>query len=294
MDKEVLREIWHGQLPLCFKLHDDDVSGMHRPDPYYMMVSRVTYFPLVWDRVVKYFSRFMDQSKQPQSNNNIWLDFDGQPVRLQYPIGMSWDLLGSSCDLPWNLILHFSDFPAKELVRCNTKASIETNFFSNIKEADALKHKGSVIKNLEKKYHNQLWLGLLNDKFDQFWLINNKLMERIQNKLFRYIPFRLYFPDYTYVQKTIEPTEIDTTMLDLIKLCFKNRMHDLIVNYTKMSSTDGEKEDEIDVNMFKYRFISHGTEIPFDTPLQWLSEHLSYPDNFLHICAVIKEKIEYQ
>lgn len=26
-----------------------------------------------------------------------------------------------------------------------------------------------------------------------------------------------------------------------------------------------------------------------ETPLQWLSEHLSYPDNFLHICLLTQD-----
>lgn len=365
MDKEVLREIWHGQLPLCFKLHPDDVSGMHRPEPYYMMVSRVTYFPLVLDRVVKYFNRFMDQNKQ--AINDMWLDYDGQPIKWQHPIGLSWDLFGSSYDLPWRLILHFSDFPAKELLRCNTKASIETNFMSSIKEADALKHKGAVIKNMVKKDHNQLWSSLVNDKFDQFWLINKRLMERTDNELFRYIPSRIYLPDYTYIQKVIRPcttekpifqltekpspemtnlpptplvfdyetdivmnkshkcshsssTDSDTnrtnmqnhrcsTMLDLIQVSFTNRMNDLLLSRPARDSDDDRADEPsvsidkcprepaknlIDVRLFRYRFMSHGIEIPFDTPLQWLSEHFSYPDNFLHICAVVKENTEYQ
>ena len=29
---------------------------------------------------------------------------------------------------------------------------------------------------------------------------------------------------------------------------------------------------------------THGIVIPIDAPLQWLSEHMSYPDNFLHVC----------
>ncbi len=36
----------------------------------------------------------------------------------------------------------------------------------------------------------------------------------------------------------------------------------------------------------------HGTEVPGVTPLQWLSEHFSYPDNFLHICIVPKDTPE--
>lgn len=382
MDKEVLREIWHGQLPLCFKMHPDDVIGMHRPEPYYMMVPRISYFPIVLDRVIKYFNRFMDQKKL--ASNDMWLDYDGQPIKWQHPIGLSWDLFGSHYDLPWRLILHFSEFPTTELVRCNTKASIETNFVSSIKEADTLKHKGAVVMNMSKKELNQVWSSLVNNKFDQFWIINEKLMKRTDNELFRYIPFRLYLPDYTYVQKSIRPCTIErhkfsitekelpssdrdsqylssasivheyntdlshklnishkcshlssessesdgtsraniemkhrcTTMLDLIHISFMNRLNDLIIsaspsprdvavrnfevkNKDDLSNTDATKGTEssdelIDVKMFKYRFVTHGVEVPFDTPLQWLSEHFSYPDNFLHICAVVKEDINGQ
>lgn len=343
MDKEVLRDIWHGQLPLCFRLHQDDVIGMHRPEPYYMMVPRITYFPIVLDRVVKYFNRFMDKN----SSDEMWLDYDGQPIKWQHPIGLSWDLFGSNYDLPWRLILHFSDFPSKDLVKCNTKNSIKTLFMSSIKEADALKHKGSVTKNMLEKDQNLLWSSLVNDKFEQFWSVNKRLMDKVDNELYRYIPFRLYFPDYTYIQKAIRPCTLEklifrcsdnvdsdnksahqmygnldtilgkshkcshssseieeakkfklkhrcSTMLDLIQTSFTNRLGDLL---NEKNEGDRQKNDQqfndgelIDVRLFRYRFLAHGIEIPFDTPLQWLSEHLSYPDNFLHICAVIKNE----
>ena len=32
--------------------------------------------------------------------------------------------------------------------------------------------------------------------------------------------------------------------------------------------------------------LIHGIVVEHETPLQWLSEHLSYPDNFLHICIL--------
>lgn len=31
---------------------------------------------------------------------------------------------------------------------------------------------------------------------------------------------------------------------------------------------------------------THGIIPPLETPLQWMSEHLSYPDNFLHLIVV--------
>ena len=48
---------------------------------------------------------------------------------------------------------------------------------SSLKEADQLKHNGKVVSMMQKKDHNQLWLGLTSDKFDQFWAINRLLLE---------------------------------------------------------------------------------------------------------------------
>lgn len=36
----------------------------------------------------------------------------------------------------------------------------------------------------------------------------------------------------------------------------------------------------------RYQVVIHSIEPLLETPLQWLSEHLSHPDNFLHICVV--------
>lgn len=336
INTEIHREIWQGRLPLCFRLNQDDVIGIHPPEPYFMMASRKTYFPLVLDRVIKYFIRFVDQTKEV--TQDMWLDFEGQPIKWHLPIGLSWDLYGTIDDLPWKLILHFSDFPSDELVRCNNKTSIESNFMSTIKEADGLKHKGSVMRNLVKKECNQLWSGLMNDKFDQFWQVNKKLMEKCDNELFKSIPFRLYLPDCTYIQKIIKPlatephifsagydmmkqhddTELEqlnetevikfvypinenkgktsdgeslrwSTILDLVQICFKDRLNDLLVDFKTIEHKESN-DKLLHVRNFRFKFITHGIELPLDAPLQWLSENLSYPDNFLNICAVFKDR----
>ena len=41
-DREVLREIWDGRLPVCFNLSSDEVVTMEHPEPYY--VSRYSPF----------------------------------------------------------------------------------------------------------------------------------------------------------------------------------------------------------------------------------------------------------
>lgn len=50
-DREVLREIWEGKLPVCFQIHPEEVYALQAPDPFYLMVPRLSYFPLVTDKV---------------------------------------------------------------------------------------------------------------------------------------------------------------------------------------------------------------------------------------------------
>lgn len=50
-DREILREIWEGKLPICFRLDPEEVYELQQPDPFYLMVPRLSYFPLVIDKV---------------------------------------------------------------------------------------------------------------------------------------------------------------------------------------------------------------------------------------------------
>lgn len=45
------------------------------------------------------------------------------------------------------------------------RETVEAHFMSCLKEADVLKHRGQIVSNMQKKDHNQLWLGLQNGEF---------------------------------------------------------------------------------------------------------------------------------
>lgn len=50
---------------------------------------------------------------------------------------------------------------------------VEAHFMSTVKEADVLKHRGQVMSTMQKKDHNQLWLGLQNGNkkdFRNIWI----------------------------------------------------------------------------------------------------------------------------
>ncbi|KAJ8984732.1 hypothetical protein NQ317_004997 [Molorchus minor] len=165
--------------------------------------------------------------------------------------------------LPWNLTVHFDKFPEAEVYKFSNKEMVESYFMSCLKEADVLKHRGQIASSMQKKDHNQLWMGLQNDKFDQFWSVNRKLMDcPSEFDHFKYIPFRCYIDD-GYTQILVKPVTEDgrkKTLQDLLNEMFPGRSN--------------------------VKIKTHGMYPPLETPLQWLSEHLSYPDNFLHLCVV--------
>nr|CAD7576165.1 unnamed protein product [Timema californicum] len=257
-DREVLREIWEGRLPICFQLDSEEVYDLQAPDPYYLMVPRLSYFPLVTDKIRKHFIRHVHPDKQEAE---MWLDYNGQPLKWwrcqsgidatncvswhsdwqrcqmchaplgsvlcnwqHYPIGVLFDMyVTTDLQLPWNITVHFDKFPEDELLHCPSRDAVESHFMACVKEADVLKHRSQVVSNMQKKDHNQLWLGLQNDKFDQFWAVNRKLMEASADEAFKYIPFRCYHGDEAFVQRLVRPVTEEghrKTLKDLVHEVF--------------------------------------------------------------------------
>ncbi|XP_041350590.1 autophagy protein 5-like [Gigantopelta aegis] len=268
-DREILREVWDGRVPVCFTLADEEVQTVETPDSFYLLVPRQSYFPLVTDKVVRYLSKWVKEEDQQE----MWLEYENQPLKWHYPIGVLFDLYGADASLPWNIKVHFQDFPEDELLHCSCLKAVESHFMSVLKESDVLKHRGQVMNNMQKKDHKQLWMGLQNDKFEQFWSVNKKLMEMTTEDSFKYIPFRIYQQEKPMIQKLFSPIDV---MGNTLTLC------DLLA----FALADVYTED------FKHenRFIIQGIETPVQTPILWLSQHFSYPDNFLHICVVNKNK----
>ncbi|CAM4925853.1 unnamed protein product [Rotaria socialis] len=295
-DKEITRELWQSHLPVCFILADEDKNKMNRsesPEPLYLMLARHSYFPCFIEKIHRYYCNYFKNDPNDTTNNmnlaNLWLEYESIPLKWHYPIGVLYDLYVSSLSsisshVPWQIIVHLSKFPEGEIIRFPDKESIEAHFMSTIKEADALKHRGQIIEDMQKRDHQQLWNSLLQDRYDGFWKINNKLMTYTDNlQYFRYIPFRIHILDKPFIHKLFSPFNVEeekwTTLNDLLQFTLNHEAHcEQIANEKKIFNT----------NINDYRVIIHGIQPSLQSPVQWLSEHFSYPDNFLHICLIEK------
>ena len=52
-DKQVLREVWEGKLPLCITIASDEVNSIDPLEKIYVMAPRQSYLPLCCERVAE-------------------------------------------------------------------------------------------------------------------------------------------------------------------------------------------------------------------------------------------------
>lgn len=112
-DREVLKVIWEGKIPVKFVADID--RDMQDQDCFFLMVPRVSYFPLVTDKVKKHFQRFIE------SEDEVWFSYNEIPLKWHIPIGLLFDLLVTDDALPWQITVNFKKYPEDVLFKCPNK-----------------------------------------------------------------------------------------------------------------------------------------------------------------------------
>jgi len=267
-DREIVRAVWEGKIPVKFVLADSEIISLEKPQPFYIMMNRVFYITQVSDKIQRHFIEYINKKELDE----VWFEYNGCKLKWHYPIGLLYDLLASEDSLPWVVTVHLTNFPGNELLR--NSASLETlqsYFIMCVKEADALRHRSQVMSNLQKSDYNKLWFGFKDANFDQFWSVNRRLIERLYDEPFKYIPFRIYDAELNYKTKLVSPVSYDTAEVTTLGLLLKQVLPE--VTYNRIVKN-------------QLSILIHGLDVKLDVPVQWLSENLSYPDNFLHIALV--------
>jgi autophagy-related protein 5 len=207
-DEGVRRELWDGKIPVCFKLDEDEITMSIRgdrvaPQPCYMMIPRVSYLPLVYEKLDKLYSRAAGR----QAEDEVWVSAEATPLKWHYPVGVLYDLYGRGQNLPWEITVHFRNFPGDILLHCESKEAVEAHFKSKLKEADFVKHKSEVIQKLTAQEFGQIWKGFSENNYDEFWTVNKKMMlsTRSEHDPFRSIPFCIYQDGKTLFQRLLPP-----------------------------------------------------------------------------------------
>ena len=106
-----------------------------------------------------------------------------------------------------------------------------------------------------------------SDNYTKFWNINAQLVGLDNPASVKGIPFRIYLKDLPVVQKVFAPVNASGKM---------ETLEVLLREVTPQLFEAGKVP----------KLLIHGISPSLATPLAWLGENMSYPDNFLHIIVL--------
>jgi autophagy-related protein 5 len=238
-----------------------------------MNISRSTYFTLVTDPIKQYF-----QASVPAINDEMWFETDSRiPLKWHIPVGVLYDLYGNE-ELPWSLIVHFQSFPTARLLRCPNIQTIQSHFNNSVKEANYLKH-GDIkkINTLSLQESENLWQGLINNGFTLFWK-SNELLTADKEQM-KSVPVRVCRQDRPFTQDPVPAMDTATGREMTLGAFLKSKFPELV----KETATKDNYVTDCAV-------IVQGVRPPLNTPLVWLANNLSHPDNFVYISLVPTQK----
>jgi len=278
--ENVRERVFKGSVPIKFILSEDEKSKIPETIDYelayFTNIPRCSYLPIYTYEIANYFI----QRNIVDNSDNIWYSCNDVPLKWHYAVGLLYDIFNNSNSnqskdsenpensfLPWEVTVHFSDFPKNKLLKFKSIDTLKDTYFTTLKESDYMRYgNANKVMCLSLDDQSLLWDSLCNLSFKDFWSINSKLLV---NTPWSNISARIYFNNTVIQERFAEVNEENITLKDLITSWCPEVLND-----------NNNNED--------YSIILHGLNIPLDTPLLWLGQYLSYPDNWLHI--VIKQK----
>lgn len=183
-----------------------------------------------------------------------------------YPVGVLFDLLSDN-ELPWSITVHFQNFPTDQLLRLSNSGTSNTRsyFMNSLKESTYVKQNGiKVINDFGIKESDSIWEGLYDGHFEKFFNVSNLIVQQTNQ-----IPVRILRPNFPIMQYPCEWKNSATGEMVTLGQA---------LNSCKLGLNLDSPESEI---------LVQGIRPPMETPLFWMSQHLSHPDGFLYI--VIKD-----
>ncbi|KAG0359608.1 autophagy protein Apg5-domain-containing protein [Gamsiella multidivaricata] len=279
----IAKVIWDGSIPIQFTWDKAEAAavGSNAVESFFYEASRCSYFSLLTSHVRKHF---VDMALHFIGDDaEVWYDYEGTPLKWHYPIGLLYDIHGLQASsgrgmngslLPWKITVHFQNFPADKLIKSQAVDSCQDYFMSMIKEADYLRN-GSTKKvmNMSKSDQTQLWDGLWSNNYDRFWGMNHKLMLN-DGVMARSLPIRIYLPENCPVmQDPVSPVDENSQPRTLRQV-----LHHSLPDLFPLVETGPPVAAA----------MIHGITPSLDTSAIWVSQNMSYPDNFLHLVIIIK------
>lgn len=304
-------QIWNGCVPVLFDMASNEIisnimNGIQDPVSIFLLLPRISYLPLVTEKVHNHFATYA-----PALSDGMWFEFNGNPLKWNFPIGVLYDLyiheqyknpnnndnndgkIDQNDDPVWKIIVHFQSYPSEDVImRCDNINAVKILFFNYLKQSLFLAYNNiNAIASLKKDDQNALWNGVCTADYNLYFPIYQSLFGRISNKhskMMRY-PFRIIlrgFDEGDNTQKKIDlipiqrPIKVNNDENDTdgniitLEKCLKHIIPGVMQMYYNQNNNK-----QIDI-------IIQGMKIPLNVPMMWLIRHATSADCFLYIVIV--------
>ncbi|MCJ1288431.1 autophagy protein 5 [Xylographa opegraphella] len=284
---------WNGSLPLEIRLAPQDCQVYDQADSYLIHYPRLAYIPFLLPSLYAFFASFLITPEF--DSHDGWFSFEGVPLKWHYPLGLLYDLFsgasglqaqaeGAQSLLPWRLTLHFSGWPAGQLIPLDAEGKVlHDAFINSVKEADFLRN-GSAkeIMTLSKNDSTQLWKSVEAYDFEKYNPVSQKLLYAHGAPL-RYIPMRIYLPSSTAASEG-PWSYLKVVQLPVTPLAPNSREPQTLgsVLHFWLPSMFPSRRTPIVAKP-----ILHGSVVPMSAVVEDLLRSVAYLDGWLHLGIVM-------
>ena len=255
-------------------LAGSDVSSLDPPPPLYIQVSRQAYLHTQLPSITPLWQHVLRPG-----NHTPWFDYNSLPLKWDVPAGVLYDLLVPDHDeLPWNLSLHFSAFPATTLPAYSGADALRGALLNSLKEAAVIcLRTAQPVQEMVQGAKDDLWAAVTRPEVALHTQILNSVhlsaplaTAPVPTRVFlRQSGHGRYLSSYQGILQTSRPVaaggaaSLRTALAPLLRAWLP-----------------GREEDPWEV---VERVWVGGVEPPLETPLVDLHRDLYGPDFFLYV-----------
>lgn len=233
-------------------------------------------------------------------------------MKWHYPLGLLYDLYSGAAPadamatrrgdavgaetLPWNLTIHYTDFPADQLFQLDAEGRVLLDAYINsVKEADFIRNgTAKAVMSLSKSDSSSLWKAVEEHDLPLFNTVNNKLLNP-PGSMLRHVPIKAYLPTSSHAQATDTANNEQDTGDDEPHAGSVRVVQSLVapMNPARQLVTLGAALNEMLPSVFPSRRnpvlacpVLHGAVLPLSATMEDLGRAASYTDGFLHVVIV--------
>lgn len=200
---DLQKKIWNGSIPLEIRLAASDCRTYDESDPYLVQPPRLSYLAFLLPQLHAFF---LDRLINPEvSAHEAWLSFEGVPLKWHYPLGLLYDLfsgaepanfdsqgkedmvasqvtvenVSGATPLPWRLTVHFTDYPADQLIQLDAGGrALLDSYVNAVKEADFIRNgTARTVMSLSKEDSDNLWHAVQTRRYQIYAVLGSILIE---------------------------------------------------------------------------------------------------------------------